>query len=112
VLASQLVPQSRNAAVAIPAVPTAATAQGDSNTSQIEQDQLHLRHAQQELALAAEQLVAARRLLAELGPALSRNYLDYEKRRVNTIWTQCDTAQRAVEEARGNIAAFLARKEE
>ena len=77
----------------------------------LEEDRLHLSHAEQELAIASEQLVAARRLLAALGPSLSRNYLDVEKRRVEAIWMQCDTAQRAIEDARTNITAVSTRKE-
>jgi len=68
--------------------------------------QLHLAHAEQELVRAAEQLAQARRLLAALSPALNRNYLGAEKRRLDNAWAACDIAQRSVEQARGDIAMF------
>lgn len=70
--------------------------------------QLHLAHAEQELVRAAEQLAQARRLLAALSPALNRNYLAAEKRRLDTAWSACDLAQRSVEQARSDIAMFTA----
>ena len=70
--------------------------------------QLHLAHAEQELVRAAEQLAQARRLLAALSPALNRNYLATEKRRLDTAWSACDLAQKSVEQARGDIAMFTA----
>ena len=68
-----------------------------------EDQQLHLAHAEQQLVAAAEQLATARRLLAALSPALSRNYLQFEKRRADSAWTACDAAQRAIEQARDDI---------
>ena len=68
-----------------------------------EDQQLHLAHAEQELVTAAEQLATARRLLAALSPALSRSYLQFEKRRAESAWTACDAAQRAIEQARDDI---------
>ena len=68
--------------------------------------QLHLAHAEQELIRAAEQLAQARRTLAALSPALSRNYLATEKRRLDSAWAACDLAQRSIEQARGDIAMF------
>lgn len=70
-----------------------------------EHQQLHLAHAEQELVAAAEQLNTARRLLAALSPELSRSYLQLEKRRADSAWTACDTAQRAIEHAREDIKA-------
>jgi hypothetical protein len=71
--------------------------------SPTEDQQLHMAHAEQQLVAAAEQLATARRLLAVLSPALSRNYLQFEKRRAESAWTACDSAQRAIEQARDDI---------
>ena len=60
---------------------------------------LHVGHAQQQLIAAAEQLAAARRVLAALSPELNRNYLQFQKRRADSAGTACDAAQRAVEHA-------------
>jgi hypothetical protein len=68
-----------------------------------EDQQLHLAHAEQQLVAAAEQLATARRLLASLSPALSRGYLQFEKRRADSAWTSCDAAQRAIEQALDDI---------
>lgn len=68
-----------------------------------EGQQLHLAHAEQQLVAAAEQLATARRLLAALSPALSRSYLQFEKRRADSAWTSCDAAQRAIEQALDDI---------
>lgn len=68
-----------------------------------EDQQLHLAHAEQQLVAAAEQLATARRLLASLSPALSRSYLQFEKRRADSAWTSCDAAQRAIEQALDDI---------
>ena len=84
--------------------PTAAPALRVANEAQ--DRQLHLAHAEQELIRAAEQLAQARRILAALSPALSRNYLAAEKRRLDSAWAACDLAQRSVEQARGDIAMF------
>jgi len=64
---------------------------------------LRLAHAEQSLVAAAEQLNAARRLLANLSPELSRSYLQFEKRRADSAWTACEAAQRAIEQARDDI---------
>lgn len=78
----------------------------DPTKSDLSDDQqLHLAHAEQQLVTAAEQLVAARRLLASLSPALSRNYLAIERRRAANVDAACDAAQRAIEEARNNLNA-------
>jgi hypothetical protein len=61
--------------------PTAVPALRAANETQ--DRQLHLAHAEQELIRAAEQLAQARRILAALSPALSRNYLAAEKRRLD-----------------------------
>jgi hypothetical protein len=92
-----------------PPPPTAAPAVQVANEAQ--DRQLHLAHAEQELIRAAEQLALARRTLAALSPALSRNYLANEKRRLDSAWGACDLAQRSVEQARGDIAMFNAGKE-
>ena len=100
-------PSAPAAPLPTPAVATAgqATRIADEGT----QDRhLHLAHAEQELVRAAEQLAQARRLLAALSPALSRNYLDTEKRRLDSAWSACDLAHRSVEQARGDIAMFNA----
>lgn len=73
--------------------------------------QFHLGHAEQQLVAAAEQLVSARRLLASVSPALNRNYLDLEKRRIDTAWQACEMAQRAIEQARTDITVATTRKE-
>lgn len=74
-----------------------------------EDQKLHLSHADQQLVVAAEQLATARRVLATLVPALSRHYLELEKRRADIAWTACDGAQRAIEAARANIGELSTR---
>jgi hypothetical protein len=81
-------------------------------TNDAEDGQLHLAHAEQELIRAAEQLAQARRTLAALSPALSRNYLANEKRRLDGAWSACDLAQRSVEQARSDIAMFNTTRKE
>jgi hypothetical protein len=76
-----------------------------------EDQQLHLAHAEQQLITAATQLTTARRLLASLGPALTRNYLVLEQRQADAAWTACDTAQRAIEDARTHVTFVTARKD-
>lgn len=73
-----------------------------------EDQRLYLEHAEQALVSAAEQLTAARRLLAGLSPALGRSYLQYEKRRADSAWTACDAAARAIEQARDDIKVVVA----
>lgn len=92
------------------APPTVAQAVQVAN--QVQDQQLHLAHAEQELIRAAEQLAQARRTLAALSPALSRNYLTTEKRSLDSAWSACDWALRSVEQARGDIAMFKAAEKE
>lgn len=87
--------------VAQPLKPAAAEPPKTNPAS--EDHQLHLAHAEQQLVAAAEQLTTARRLLASLSPALSRSYLQFEKRRADSAWTACNAAQRAIEEALDDI---------
>jgi hypothetical protein len=96
-------PSPQQPPTAVPAVRPAHDAQ---------ERQLHLAHAEQELIRAAEQLAQARRTLAALSPALSRNYLTTEKRRLDSAWSACDWALRSVEQARGDIAMFKAAEKE
>ena len=86
--------------------PPAAAVPATRVANEAQDRQLHLAHAEQELIRAAEQLAQARRTLAALSPALSRNYLATEKRRLDSAWAACDLAQRSIEQARGDIAMF------
>jgi hypothetical protein len=96
-----------------PAAVTPPRASLDPPKPALSEDQrLHLVHAEQQLVTAAEQLAAARRVLASVTPALRRNYLNLEVRRVDSAWTACDIAQRAIEAARANLAAAHPREEQ
>jgi len=82
--------------------PTRALNTGDATADL----RLHVGHAHQQLLAAAEQLDAARRLLAALSPELNRNYLQFQKRRADSAGTACDAAQRAVEHALDELSVI------
>lgn len=83
-------------------VAVVSTTSGDLSPDQ----QLHLDRAERQLIAAAEQLVAARRLLSSIAPVLARNYLDLERRRTDSVALACDDVLRTIEDARSNINAI------
>ena len=79
------------------------------NPGPTEDQRLHLDHAEQALVAAAEQLIAARQVLAALSPNLSRSYLKYERRQADSAWTSCDAAARAIEQALDDIKVITSK---
>ena len=73
---------------------------------------LHMGHAQQQLVVAAEQLAAARRVLAALSPDLNRNYLQLQKRRAEAAGAACEAAQQAVEHALDELTVITPKDKE
>ena len=94
-------PPPSTPAVTLTAAPTPAPQAPTRDAS--EDLRLLMGHAQQQLIVAAEQLDAARRVLAALSPELNRNYLQSQKRRAETAGLACEAAQQAVERALDEI---------
>ena|ERR1700683_4574345 len=97
-------PRATPVAVVSPSVPVPLKAPAEPViVGPTEDQQLRLAHADEELVRAAEQVTAARRLLAALGPDLSRSYLTFERRRSDAAWSACDVAAQALEQARDDL---------
>lgn len=69
----------------------------------VDEQVLHLAHAERQLVSAAEQLVRADRQLVALVPDLARSYLQTERWRLENARTALDAARKALEESRDHI---------
>jgi hypothetical protein len=89
-----------------PGEPTAFSGRAANPAAVVVDRALVAEHAEQQLVNAQEQLTQARRLLSALSPQLTRTYLQFEKRRADAAWSACDAAQRAIEQAIGDIRSL------
>ena len=94
-LGAETLPASAAPAVVNPPAPTASPTPAPNNRDATADLRLHVGHSQQQLIVAAEQLAAARRMLAALSPELDRNYLQFQKRRADSAWIACDVVEGA-----------------